>query len=202
MKDDKTSSDQRGKAPKVSEDARAKGYVTAEEIANLLKLSPQRIRQLRNEGAMITEDTPQGKRYHLVKSLLALSKYLLAKQDRSSTKERAAKADADYKERKAALMDIELRKRKGEVHEARHVRELMNGMIIETKAAFLAIPGRIAVSLMHCRNENEMADTVRSALCAVMEDMATREYDPDKFRQMVDEDGDIILDQEDEEEEA
>lgn len=194
--------EKRGKAPKVSDDARAKGYATAEEIATLLKLSTQRIRQLRNEGAMVTEDTPQGKRYHLVKSLLALSKYLLSKQDRDILKERAAKADAEYKERKAALMDIELKKRRGEVHEAAHVKTLMNGMIIETKAAFLAVPGRIAVSLMQCRNENEMADTVRLALCEVMDEMSQREYNPETFRQMVEEDGDINADDEDETEEA
>lgn len=191
--------DMRGKAPKVNDDARAKGYATAEEIATLLKLSTQRIRQLRNEGAMVTEDTPQGKRYHLVKSLLALSKYLLSKQDRDILKERAAKADAEYKERKAALMDIELKKRRGEVHEAEHVKILMNAMIIETKAAFLAVPGRIAVSLMHCRNENEMADIVRNALCEVMEEMSHREYDPETFRQMVEEDGDINADEEEDE---
>lgn len=193
--------DQRGKAPKLSNAARASGYATAEEIAEMLKLSVQRVRQLRNEGAMITEDTPQGRRYHLVKSLHALCMYLLARQDKDAVKDRAAKADADYKERKAALMDIELKKRKGEVHEARHVMELLNGMIIEMKAAFLAIPARIAMSLLQCRNANETSEIVRNAICEVMEDLASHEYDPEKFRQLVDEDGDINALQDDEEEE-
>lgn len=181
----------RTRAPQLSDEARQKGYATAEELADLLGLSVQRIRQLRNDGAMITEETPQGMRYHREKSLVALSKYLLAKQDRDTLKDRAAKADADYKEKKAALLDIELRKRKGEVHEARHVEELMNCMILETKAAFLAIPARIALKLALCKGENEMAAVVRKALYDVMASMAQHKYDPERYRQLVEEEGDL-----------
>ena len=194
----------RTRAPQLSDEARQQGYATAEELADLLGLSVQRIRQLRNEGAMITEQTPQGMRYHKEKSLAAFCKYLLARQDRDTLKDRAAKAEAEYKEKKAALLDIELRKRKGEVHEARHVKELMNGMILETKAAFLAIPARIALKLALCKTENQMAAVVRKALFDVMASMAQHQYDPERYRKLVEEEGDLTagLDFDTEEEEA
>ena len=114
---------------------------------------------------------------------------------------RAQTAEADIKERKAELLRIELRKRKGEVHESRHVQELINGMILDTKATLLAIPSRIAPDLAMCKTENEMSKLVRNALCEAMLDMASHKYDPDKFRAMVEEDGDLIADLTEEEEE-
>lgn len=186
---------------KMERDEMAKGYVRSEKLGQMLGISQRHILRLRADGALVTESTEWGQRYHLVKSLIACVKYYMNKQDTQSEKQRAQAAEADYKEKKAEMIDIELRKRKGEVHEARHIRELINGMIIEMKAAFLAIPARIAMSLLQCRNANETSEIVRNALCEVMEDLASHEYDPEKFRRLVDEDGDINALQDDDDEE-
>lgn len=173
---------------------REAGYVRSEYLGKLLGVSQRYVQKLRADGALVTEQTQWGMRYHFVKSLLACVKYYMARQDAAGEKQRAQTAEADYKERKAALLQIELRKRKGEVHEARHVEELITVMILEIKAAFLALPGRIAVDLAACNGEAEIAAKLRVALCEVMEELANHEYDPDKFRQKVEEDGDINAD--------
>lgn len=178
-----------------------KGYVRAEKLGQLIGISQRHVQRLRADGALVTEKTQWGQRYHLVKSLIACVKYLLAKQDEKGEKMRAVTAEADYKERKAELLRIELRKRKGEIHEARHVQELINGMILDTKATMLAIPSRIVADLITCRTESEMEAVLRSAICEAMLEMTTHEYDPDKFRALVEEDGDINADLTEEEEE-
>jgi phage terminase Nu1 subunit (DNA packaging protein) len=178
-----------------------KGYVRAEKLGQLLGVSQRQVQRLRADGALVTEKTKWGQRYHLVKSLLACVKYYMSKQDAQSEKQRAQTAEADYKERKAELLKIELRKRKGEVHEARHVQELINGMILDTKATLLAIPSRTAPDLAACHTENEIAAVLREALCEAMLEMTTHQYDPDKFRAMVEDDGDINADLTEEEEE-
>ena len=184
---------------KMEQEELGKGYVRAEKLGQLLGISQRHVQRLRADGALVTEKTKWGQRYHLVKSLLACVKYYMSKQDAQSEKQRAQTAEADYKERKAALLNIELRKRKGEVHEARHVQELINGMILDTKATMLAIVNRAAPELTSCKTEAEMAATLREHICEAMLEMTTHQYDPDKFRAMVEEDGDINADMTEEE---
>lgn len=186
---------------RMQEEERASGYVRKEFLADYFKVSQRTIQRWSAEGALVSEKTKWGQRYHAFKSFGALAKHLLKKQDAQSEKMRATTADADYKERKAELLRIELRKRKGEVHEARHVQELINAMIIDTKATLLAIPSRIVSDLIICKTESEMEAVLRGALCDAMLEMTTHKYDADKFRAMVEEDGDIIADLTEEEEE-
>lgn len=169
---------------------RRQGLIRAEDLSKILGISVRRVQQLRADGALVTKKSEFGIRYDAMKSFTALAKYLLAKQDTASQKERAVRADADYKEKKAALMEIELRKRRLQVHEARHVRELMTGYALAIKAAFLAIPGRIAIQLYQCRNEAECASIVRTSICEALQELSEFKYDPEKFRKLIELEGD------------
>lgn len=179
---------------KMEQEETGKGYVRAEKLGQILGISQRHVQRLRADGALVTEKTAWGMRYHLMKSLVACVKYYMSRQDAQSEKQRAQTAEADYKENRAALLKIELRKRKGEVHEARHVRELINGMILDTKATMLAIVNRAAHDLILCKTENEVATVLRGHICEALQEMTTHEYDPEKFRAMVDDDGDINAD--------
>lgn len=164
-------------------------FGTAADLAKMLEITVRRVQQLRAEGVFITEETKDGPRYNITASLAAYCRRLLDKRDEASEKLRAAVADADYKENKSALLDIELRKRRGEIHEAAHVRELMNGMILTTKAAFLSLPSKIAHDLAACDSEAAIAQTLRAALCEVMEDMGRQQYNPAEFQRLIEEEG-------------
>lgn len=179
---------------KMEQDEIGKGYVRAEKLGQILGISQRHVQRLRADGALVTEKTAWGMRYNLVKSLIACVKYYMSRQDAQSEKQRAQTAEADYKENKAELLKIELRKRKGEVHEARHVKELINGMILDAKATMLAIVNRAAHDLLMCQTENEVAAVLRGHICEALQEMTTHQYDPEKFRAMVDDDGDINAD--------
>lgn len=177
----------------------SKKHVLVGELAEILGLSVRRVQQLRSDGAMVTEKTEQGQRYLLTESLYALSRYLLERQDSKDLKQRIDIATAEYKERKAELMKIELRKRRGEVHEARHVELIMSSIIVDTRAALLSLPGRIAHDLAMCAGENEIASVLKNELCGLMRDMASKKYDPQEFRELVESEGDYITDDDEDE---
>ena len=177
----------------------AGGYATAEDIAKLLGLSHRRVQQLRAEGAMVTERVGNTTRYKLAESLVQYIKYLQGKQDKAAVDERIKMAEADLKERKAALAGLELSRRKGEVHDAEHVQILMNAMILETRAALIGLPSRVA---MRCygKSVNEISNIIKGALNQVMQDMSQKQYDPDKFEELVRAEGDWLASKVDDEE--
>lgn len=159
-------------------------YTTAEQIARLLGLSHRRVQQLRAEGAMVTERVGNETKYLLAPSLIQYIKYLQNKQDKAAVEERIKIADAELKERKAELAGLELKKRKGEVHEAEHVQILMNAMVLETRAALIGLPSRVA---MRCygKSVNEIANIIKEALNQAMIEMSRKQYDPAAFEELV-----------------
>lgn len=175
-------------------------YTTAEKLAQMLGLSTIRVQQLRAEGAMATETVGKKPRYLLVESLVTYAKYLQEKQGSRSDKDRAIRAEADYKERKAELMKYELRKRKGELHEARHVKALMTLNNREIRAAFLALPGKIAPDLSLCTSTAELHSELRKHIVETLKALACRTYAPEEFRRMVESEGTSTVDTEDDEE--
>ena len=178
----------------------AAGYIRAESLGALLGLTQQRIRQLRAAGALVTEKTPFGQRYHREKSLLALCRYLLSRQDAQGEKQRAMIADADYKERKAAMLDLDLKRRRGLLHDAHHVQVLLNGGVLAVRNALLALPPRLAHDVMGCASEQAAAAVVADAVDGVLHELAAMRYDADAFKAMVEADGDFVDNENDEDE--
>lgn len=167
-------------------------YITVETLAGLLKVSPRRVQQLRTEGAVVTEKTPKGPRYHLIKSLLAFIAHQKEKVDMQDLKERSQKADTRYRESKALLYEMECRKRKGELHEAKHVEKLMNDMITGALGAVRAVPGRVAHDVLLCKTESEISACILSGIDFALREYAQKPYDADAFRALVEEEGGYI----------
>ena len=169
-------------------------HCTAKDLAELLGVSTRRIKQLRSDGALVTDDSYSPPRYLLVESLAQYALYLKRDDASQEAKRRNLRATADYKERKAELMLLELRKRKGELHEARHIRAIWTQNLTEIRAAFRAIPGRTAQDLSLCSGANEIAATLRQAIDETLHHLANREYDPEEFAKMVREEGGYVMD--------
>lgn len=174
------------------EEVRRAGFGRAEDIANLLGLSVRRVQQYRAEGALVTEKTKVGVRYNLIKSFIALAKHLLTRQDSKNAKQRIDIATADLRERQAARELIRLKRLRGEVHDARHVKAIMTRNIIDARAAFLALPDRVAPELASCAGANEIAAALRKEVYSILESLANKKYSPEEFRAMVEADGDEI----------
>lgn len=174
------------------EEVRRAGFGRAEDIAKLLDLSVRRVQQYRAEGALVTEKTKVGVRYNLIKSFIALAKHLLARQDAKNVKQRIDSATADLRERQAARELIKLKRLRGEVHDAKHVKAIMTRNNADIRAAFIALPGRIAPELAACAGANELAAVLRREIFETLRMLATREYSDEEFRAMVEADGDQI----------
>lgn len=176
-------------------------YVTAEKLAKLLNLSVRRIQALRADGAFVVEDTPIGKRYVFGASLVSYIRYLQNRQDTASLERQRLEADVRFRNAKAKVEEIKLALLKGEVHKAEHVRILLNGMVQETKAALMALPGRCA---MDCAGAapNEAANIIKEAVFSVLSDMATRTYDPELFAALVEADGDQMANGDEEDDDS
>ena len=176
-------------------------HCTAKDLAELLGVSTRRIKQLRADGALVTDDSLSPPRYLLVESLAQYALYLKRDDAAQEAKRRNLRATADYKERKAELMLLELRKRRNELHEARHIRAIWTENILEMKAEFLALPTRVAPDLAACGSAHECYAVLRKAICETLNTLANRKYDPEEFAKMVRAEGDFVLDDEDDEEE-
>lgn len=176
-------------------------HCTAKDLAELLGVSTRRIKQLRADGALVTDDNTSPPRYLLVESLAQYALYLKRNDAPQEANRRCLRATADYKERKAELMLLELRKRRGELHEARHVETIIMHNILTAKAAFLALPGRIAQELSTCAGANEINVVLRKAIIEILNELAAKKYDPEEFKKLVEEESGYIADEEDEEDE-
>lgn len=187
----------------VKKDAKSEeienGFCTAEYLAKQYSISERRVRQLRSDGAFVVEQTPVGPRYNVLKSYLQYGLYLQKKLNTAGERQRALTADADYKEKRVELMDLELRKRRGELHEARHVETIITHNILTARAAFLALPGRIAQELAACGSANEINVVLRKAIIAILNELSEKKYDAAEFDRLVKEEGDFIPDDEDDE---
>lgn len=179
-----------------NDDEEDKKFVSVDILAKVFDLSSRRIQQLRQDGVLKTTRTKSGMRYDF---LPCVRDYIRHLRDFLEGKERKAmsaelekqkmEADVRYRKAKAEKEEILLALMRGDVHKAEHVRQLFNAMIMESKAAFMAIPGRCAMDCSHA-SPNEAADIIKGAIYEVMEGMAAHSYDPDRFAALVREDGD------------
>lgn len=168
------------------------GYVRTEYLAAYLEVGTRHVATLRAQGALVTEKTKWGQRYNLLKSLRRYIAHLRAQSDSKSLKQRIDAATADLRERQAARELIRLKRLRGEVHDAKHVKAIMTRNNADIRAAFIALPGRIAPELATCAGANELAAVLRREIFETLRMLATREYSDEEFRAMVEAEGDQI----------
>ena len=178
-------------------------HCTAAQLAELLEVSPRWIKHLRAEGAAITETVDGRTKYNLIETLTAYIRFLKRDDETAQSKRRALKAIADYREHKAALLDLELKKRKGQLHEARHIRAIWTQNLTEIRAAFRAIPNRLAPELATCGHDTRaIASALKKEIDGTLHQLANREYDPEEFKRLVEADGESIFDEDGDEDET
>lgn len=167
---------------------RANKHVTVDVLAKATGLSTRRIQQLKQDGGFVTEETTMGRRYLLLESLIGFIKYLMKNQDSADIAKETKKADLRLKKAKAKVVENELRILEGESHRAEHVRQIFSYMITETKSALKGLPGRCAVSCSGT-TPTEASEILKNEIHSVLDRMCHLDYDPEKFSDMVKEDG-------------
>ena len=110
------------------------GYVKTEGIAQLLVLTPQRVRDLTRSGILKKHRITPGERYSIEESVHAYISYLrdMAKSKQKDesivdAEKRKAQAEADLKRSKADIAMLQLNELEGKMHRSDDVEAVMTG---------------------------------------------------------------------------
>lgn len=176
--------------------------ISTRGLGTLLRLSPERIRQMEDEGMLDSEMAGRTKYYPLKESVQTYVEYLRNSKSSAggSDELRKAKADADWKEAKA---DIERMKRdelQGMLHSADDVEAVMTDLALEIRSSLLALPGRLSKDLAAETSPTECSKMIKAEVSAILDQLAKYKYDPEVYKKRVRErQGWSDLEEEDEE---
>lgn len=169
-----------------------KNLQKAEVIARLFGKTVRRIQQLSQEGVLPFEETPEGRRYDLLPTITSYIKYLEDRVNKNgksqSTLEREEKkldAEIKYKQAKADKMKLELDELKGTLHRAEDIEKLTNELVFAVRGMLLALPGRVAMDLAAISNPAEVSTYMARHVSTLLDELATHEYNPDAYAQLV-----------------
>ena len=160
-------------------------------IARLFNKSARRIQQLTQDGILPTIETPEGRRYDLLPTIKRYIAYLdeLAsnKQPQSMQAKQEKKMDAEikYKEAKAGKAKLELDELKGKLHRSEDIEKLTNELVYAVRSMLLAMPGRVAMDLAAINTAPEVSNYMAKHVAGLLDELATHEYNPDAYRQLV-----------------
>ena len=175
--------------PKIEE---TPGYCKAEDLANLFALTGQWINQLTRDGVLKKRDTPAGKRYNVVESTRAYVQYLRDKAAGRGDKnipeaKELEKFDAEVriKQAKAQIAELESQELQGIMHRSEDVAALTEDLIYTIRDALMALPGRLAVDVAKADTAAEAAEIIKREVYAVMKELSSYKYDPEKYEERV-----------------
>lgn len=179
--------------------------ISTRGLATLLGLSPERIRQMEDEGSLDSVMVSRTKYYPLKESVRTYVEFL--RNSKSSTggsdELRKTKADADWKEAKA---DIERMKRdelQGMLHSADDVEAVMTDLALEIRSSLLSLPGRLSKDIAAETSPTECSNLIKAEVSQILDSLAKYKYDPEVYKKRVRErQGWSDLEEEDEEDSA
>lgn len=168
-----------------------KNYQKADVIARLFGKTTRRIQQLTQDGILPTEQTPSGRRYDLLPTIKRYIKYLEERaekqQPESISKKLEDKLDAEikYKKAKADKAKLELDELKGTMHRAADIEKLTNELVFSVRSMLLALPGRVAMDLAAINTAPEVSKYMAEHVSVLLDELATHEYNPEAYKQLV-----------------
>lgn len=175
--------------PKKAQQPETPGYVKTEEVAKLVDLTPQRVRDLTRAGVLKKYKTPAGDRYMLFEANVAYIRYLReltnAKQkspEAADVEQRRAKAEADFKEDKAAIMRLQRQELELQMHRSEDVEAVLTDLVYEIRSMLTALPGRLAMDTARIKTPEEESVRIRDEVNEILDALSNYRYDKDQFR--------------------
>ena len=159
--------------------------VSLSEMALVLGLTSRRIRQLVDEGIIITEAE---NKYPLSATVQAYIKFLSNKlPSEEDTKMERAKRSAEIKLKiaKADRAKMETDELKGNMHRSDDVRMITEDMLYAIRNGLVALPGRLAVDVAACGNAAEAYEVIKKEVHTLMGEIAEYKYDPTRYDEAV-----------------
>lgn len=159
-------------------------------VGKFLNLSDERVRQISDQGLLDYKQIGKGRKYDLIPTVNTYLEYL-KKQSRGSAnmsaEDRKAKADADWKEAKAEIEQMKRDELKGSLHSSEDVEKITTDMVMAVRAQVLALPGMCAVDCADAKTPAEAAGIIKNAVNDILNGLTQYEYDPGKYKKLVQE---------------
>ena len=155
--------------------------VSSTVLANLFGLTSRRIRQLENEG--IIKKVARGK-YSLQENIKSYITFIKASADLKESKTEEGKVDYDeehalLERRKREKIELELASMRGTMHFSEDVERVMNDMLSNFRAKVLALPSRVAPSLICMDTIADIQEVLQGEVLDVLNELS--EYNPSDF---------------------
>lgn len=171
-------------------DAETPGMVKTAEVATMLEMTPQWVRDLTKRGVLKIYATPAGDRYNLVESVKAYIRYLReqakAKESKASPwEDRKQQAEAELKEHKAKMAELQLKELQGKMHRSEDVEAATNDLVYTIRSLLMALPGRLAVDLAAMHTAPEVSERMQAEVYEVLNELAGFKYDPEAYKRRV-----------------
>lgn len=168
------------------------GFCRTDDLANLFGLTRQYINQLTGDGVIKRRDTPAGKRYNVVESVRAYTKYLRDKAAGRSEKGipesrelEKFEAEVRIKQAKAQITELQAQELQGIMHRSEDVAALTEDLLYTIRSSLMALPGRVAVDVVRTDTAAEAAEVIKREVYLVMKDLSSYTYDPEKYAERV-----------------
>lgn len=170
--------------------AETPGMVKTAEVATMLEMTPQWVRDLTKRGVLKTYATPAGDRYNLIESVKAYIRYLRdqvkAKESKVSPwEDRKQQAEAELKEHKAKMAELQLKELQGKMHRSEDVEAATNDLVYTIRSLLMALPGRLAVDLASLRTAPEVSERMQAEVYEILNELAGYKYDPEAYKRRV-----------------
>lgn len=94
-------------------------------------------------------------------------------------------ADIRYKVAKAQKIELELKELKGQLHASEDVDRITDDLILNIRAAILALPGKLAVDVAECETPAEASAVIKRSCNDVLNELSKYKYDPKRYKQLV-----------------
>lgn len=155
--------------------------VSAKVLSKLFSLTERRIRDLAQEGVLV-RSTTKG-RYNLERSV---QNYILHLKTNKNIENIKTNHELYYEEEKAIhekvkreKAEIELKIMKGEVHLSEDVESVMSTMLANFRSKILAMPSKIAPTLVSQNDIKYIRDRIKVECIEVLDEL--KDYDPSTF---------------------
>lgn len=159
-------------------------------IAEAYGSTVQRIEYLVKEGVIQGEGKPL--KFDLKPTMRALFNYqreLTKKQNKDGTIKELEmdklEGEARIKQAKAEIEELKLKELRGELHRSEDIEAITTDSALYLRSMIMALPGQLAVDLSKMDNPAEIADRIKNAVYSILENMASYEYDPEKYAERV-----------------
>lgn len=163
----------------------AETTVSLSELAVVLHITSKRIRELVEEGVIVLTGKNAYPLAGSVQAYINYTKRRLPNEDDVKLEKMKRTAEAQLKASKAKVASLEASELSGKMHRSEDVMKLTEDMLYAFRSGLIALPGRLAVDVVHCTTAAQAAEVIKKEVHKLMREMADYHYDESRYEEAV-----------------